>query len=328
MLDGDCVIGVDGGGSHTRAALVGRDGRIVEVVHGSGGNFQQIGLEGLERLLRDMLGAWVESPNGVRPRAMCLGLAGAGRQAEQEAITTHFEALGWVGRVRVESDARTALAGAHAGQAGIIAIAGTGSMVLGVNEEGEWVRAGGWGPILGDEGSGYDIALRGVRAALAVHDGSGPDTVLDSVLRQELGVSEWSQLVARVYGGDLDRARIAALAPLVLQAAKEGDAVAMSVVDGAVLGLSGQIAAVARRLHADGRARLAYSGGVVVGSSLLREKIGRQLAAQGCIVENAPLRLAPVLGAALLAWEHVGVKLEAVAVDVLEGSGGALLAET
>lgn len=328
MANGDCAIGVDGGGSHTRAALVRRDGRIVNVVRGSGGNFQQVGLGGLEQLLRGMLGSWVEPPDGERPRAMCLGLAGAGRRAEQEAIAAHITTLGWVGAVRVESDARTALAAAHAGQAGVIAIAGTGSMVLGVNASGEWVRAGGWGPILGDEGSGYDIALRAIRAALAACDGSGPDTALDGALRHELGLAEWSELVPRVYGGDLDRARLAALAPIVLKVAEGGDRVAMSAVDAAVRGLAGQIAAVARRLGYGDCVRLAYSGGAVVGSALLREQIGRQLAVEGFVAENAPLRLAPVLGAALLAWEQVGVKLDAAAMVALERDGAALLAET
>lgn len=328
MADGDCVIGVDGGGSHTRAALVRGDGCIVDVVRGGSGNFQQIGLDGLERLLRDMMGAWIASPDGARPRAMCLGLAGAGRRTEQEAIAARLEELDWVGAVRVESDARAALAGAHAGQAGLIAIAGTGSMVLGVNEGGEWVRAGGWGPILGDEGSGYDIALRALRAVLAAYDGSAPATALDGALRQALALDEWSQLVPRVYGGDLDRVRLAALAPLVLKVAEGGDQVAMSVVDAAARGLSGQIAAVARRLGVEQCVRLAYSGGAVVGSPLLCEKIGRQLASERCVIERAPLRLAPVLGAALLAWERVGVKLDAVALTALEREGGQLLAET
>ena len=91
-------------------------------------------------------------------------------------------------RVSVESYARAALAGAHANKVGMIVIAGTDSIGFCIGENGELVRAGGWGLLLGDEESGYDIALRGIRVGLAAQDGSRPEAELSKTLVTVLGI--------------------------------------------------------------------------------------------------------------------------------------------
>ena len=129
MTDERSVIGVDGGGSKTEFVWIRRDGQILSTIRTSGSNYQDVGIEGLNGLLEGVLSPWLRAANREGPACICLGLAGAGRPDEQRTIAKSVLEKGWADRVRVENDARIALAGAHRGKGGVIAIAGTGSIV-------------------------------------------------------------------------------------------------------------------------------------------------------------------------------------------------------
>lgn len=327
MTEERSVIGVDGGGSKTEVVWIGRDGQILSTTRRSGSNYQDVGIEGLNGLLEGALSPWLSAANRGGPACICLGLAGAGRPDEQRTIAESLLEKGWADRVRVESDARIALAGAHRGKGGVIAIAGTGSIVLGRGQSGNWVRAGGWGPLLGDEAGAYDIAMRALRSVLAAYDGSGPETLLSRALLAELGLRGWTELVGRVYGGDLDRPTLARLAPTILRCAEGGDRVAIGVVRSAADGLAGQVAAVTRRLGIDREDALSYAGGLLTGSSLLRTHIEEALRCKGVRMRLRAARLPPVLGAVLLAWERVGSPLDESELDKLEAVAAELYPE-
>lgn len=305
------IAGVDGGGSRTRAALVDESGALLALVETGGCNVQLVGLGGLERLLEGIwsrLGATAALPL----RSVCLALAGAGRRPEQEAVAVLVRRRGWAAAVEVVSDAQAALEGAHAGGPGVVAVAGTGSIVMGKNHRGERARAGGWGPLLGDEGSGYAIVLEALRAALRARDGWGEQTALQQELQEALDLDDWDGLVSRVYGGELNRERIAALSPHVFAAARAGDAVAARIVANAGADLGRQMAAVARRLGLVPQAEAACSGGV-----LAREREALWPAMQAGAAQsgvNLHLRepaLSPVLGAVLSAWRQAGLPADA-----------------
>ena len=327
MRNEQSVIGVDGGGTKTRAVWIRRDGSVLAMAQAGGSNYQEIGVHGVNALLEELVGPWLVNTVESKPACICLGLAGAGRPTEQRAIKDSVLAREWSDRVRVESDARAALAGAHAEKRGMIVIAGTGSIVFGIGENGDWVRAGGWGPLLGDEGSGYDIALRGIRAGLAAHDGSGPDTALSRSLLEELGIKEWAEIVSRVYGGDLDRPALASLAPSIMRCAEEGDRVAIAVIRSTAEGLAKQIAAVSRRSGIDKEDGLSYCGGLLTGAPLLRYFVEESLRSKGIDMRLMPVRLPAVLGAVVLAWEHTGSVLGESELAQLESVAASLLSE-
>jgi len=318
MMDEQSVIGIDGGGSKTEFVWVRRDGQVLSTARKRGSNYQDVGIDGLNGLLEEVLSLWLTSANREGPACICLGLAGAGRPDEQRTIVESLLEKGWADRVRVENDARIALAGAHGGKGGVIAIAGTGSIVFGMGQNGNWVRAGGWGPLLGDEAGAYDIAMRALRTVLAAHDGSGPETLLSRTLLAELGLRGWTELVGRVYGGDLDRSALARLAPTILRCAEGGDRVAVDVVRSAADGLAGQIAAVTRRLGIDREDALSYTGGLLTCSPSLRVHIEEALRYRGVSMRLRAARLPPVLGAVLLAWERVGSPLDESELNKLE----------
>ena len=299
------AIGVDGGGTRTRAVMVDNTGEVCGRALAGTGNYQRLGPEGVGGLLEDLL----QQLGGEKPSsqlALCLALAGAGRADEQAEIVALARAR-WAETVCAASDARAALEGAHGGKAGIIAISGTGSIVLGKNLAGEEIRAGGWGPLLGDQGSGYHIGLEGLRAVFKARDGWGPDTSLRQSLRQILGIGRWDELVRKVYGGEVDREQIAGLGPGVFAAAADGDPVARRIVASAGTALGGQIGAVAKRLDMMEEVELVCVGGVFREVETLWPAIeaeGRKVA--GRLRRRDPL-LPPVMGAVLLAWRQAGL---------------------
>ena len=299
------AIGVDGGGTHTRATIVDATGVVRGVRMGGGGNFQSIGATGLQDLLGQLLPPLLAlaEPNEV---SLCLALAGVGRETEQRQIAAMVKCGGWTGRVRVESDARAALEGAHAGAPGLIVIAGTGSMVLGRNDRDKMLRAGGWGPLLGDEGSGYSMGLQALRAVTRCLDGSGADTALVAALAVELGLEDWDQLVPEVYGGKIDHGCIAALGPAVSNVADCGDAVALHIVDRAGTALAQQVVAVAQRSGMAESVNLSCIGGVFAEGSLLETALMKAIAPQINGLRLCPAHLPAVLGAVLLAWGRNG----------------------
>ncbi len=298
-------VGVDGGGTRTRAVAVGEEGAVRAWAVAGAGNYQLIGRDGVSALLARLLAELGADASGEQ-LSLCVALAGAGRAAEQADIGALVRARGWARRVVVVSDARAALEGAHGGRGGLIVIAGTGSMVLGKGDDGREVRAGGLGPLLGDEGSGYALGLAALQAVFRARDGWGPATSLDGSLLAELGLGDWDALIAPLYDGRLGRERIAALAPVVLRAAAAGDAAARQIVacQGALLGR--QVAAVARRLALPSPVAVACAGGVLRSQRRLWGHVAAAAAAEGVQVHKRPALLPPVLGAVLLAWQAAG----------------------
>ena len=128
------------------------------------------------------------------------------------------------------SDVEVALAGALAQEPGIITIAGTGSASFGRNAAGGTARAGGWGPMFGDEGGAFDLTRQALRAALRAHEGWGPATLLSDSLLQATGFTHVHDLVREFYTAGFPASRIAGYAALVEQAARQGDAVAREIL--------------------------------------------------------------------------------------------------
>ena len=189
------------------------------------------------------------------------------------------------------------------------------------------VHAGGWGALLGDEGSGYDIALRGIRAELVAHDGSGPETALSRTLLAELGIKEWAEIVGRVYRGGLDRPALASLAPSIMCCAEGGDRVAIAVIRTNAEGLAKQIAAVSRRPGIDRDDGLSYCDGLIKAAPLLRHFVEESLRSKGLDMRLMPVRLPAVLGVVVLAWEHAGSVLCESELTQLESVAPSLLSE-
>src|SRR6185436_17233044 len=126
-------------------------------------------------------------------------------------------------QIGIDHDCRIALAGGLSGRPGIVLIAGTGSSCFGMNAAGEAWRSGGWGHLLADEGSGYWLGVKGLEAAVRAYDGRGAPTALLDQLQRHLGLPDMNDIMHRLYVTGMSRAELAALAPIVIAAAADGD---------------------------------------------------------------------------------------------------------
>jgi N-acetylglucosamine kinase-like BadF-type ATPase len=235
-------------------------------------------------------------PAAVRFEAACLGFSGGPADKEQllgELLRTD--------RLIVTTDALIALSGATAGQAGIITIAGTGSIAFGRDAAGRTARAGGWGYVFGDEGGAFHIVRQALRAALRFEEGWGAATALHAALLGATGAPTANDLLHRFYTTEFPRPRIASYAPLVDAEAARGDAVALDILRSAAQDLAAITMAVHAQLFRPGeRVRTAYIGGVFRSAILLD-------AYRGLLgVEVAPPDYGPAAGALIEAYRSAG----------------------
>lgn len=299
-------LGVDGGQSSTTALIGGETGAVLGT--GSGGPCNHVGAaEGrgkLARAVRESVGqACAQAgldPSGARFEAACFGMSG-GPDDKQGILREILD----TDRLVVTTDAVIALAGATAGEPGIITIAGTGSIAFGRNAEGRSARAGGWGYIFGDEGGGFDIARQALRALLREEEGWGPPSALRGLLLEAAGADSANDLLHRFYTQEWPRARVATLARLVDRAAAQGDPVACEVLRAAAHALANLTASVRRQLWPPGETvRTAYIGGVFRSPRLLAEYRARVEAEGGLC---APPVYGPAAGALLEAYRAAGL---------------------
>jgi N-acetylglucosamine kinase-like BadF-type ATPase len=234
----------------------------------------------------------------------CLGMSG-GPDDKQAILAGTLRAE----HLMVTTDAAIALSGATATGRGIAAIAGTGSIAFGRNGEERTARAGGWGYIFGDEGSGFDIARQALRAAVRMEEGWGPPTSLRQALLDSTGRRNADEVLHLFYTAEWPRVRVAALAPLADAAAAEGDAVAMVILNRAAIELAMLVGAVRSQLWKPGApVDVAYIGGVFQSRTILERFRGLVELEAGSRC-GLP-RHGPAQGALLEAYRAVGLNPE------------------
>jgi N-acetylglucosamine kinase-like BadF-type ATPase len=285
-------LGVDGGQSSTTALIGDETGRVIGTGPGGPCNHATAaeGRSKLENAIRESVGAaCAQAGLGAVPRfeAACLGMSGG--PEDKRAI---LESLLDTAHLIVTTDAEIALSGAIESGQGIIVIAGTGSMAFGRNGSGATARAGGWGYVFGDEGSAFDIVRQAVRSTLRMEEGWGPASSLGHVLREATGARNANDLVHRFYEPAWPRDRVAALAPFVDEAARQGDRVAVEILNYSAQQLATLIASVRAQLWKSlDNVDVAYCGGVFR-SGILLERFRMLVELDGHTRCGPPLRSA------------------------------------
>jgi N-acetylglucosamine kinase-like BadF-type ATPase len=254
------VIGIDAGGTKTVGLLADERGVVLRQARGGGANLVAHGELGVEKALYQIFEA-LDSDGPVA--AICIGIAGVDRPEDKQLLHAMLRRLGFRQQpVEIVNDAHIALvAGAPEGS-GIVLVAGTGSIAYGVDRQGTVARSGGWGYLLGDEGSAFWLGHAAVRQGIRSADGRGPRTTLYERICREVGVEHPSGLVKWFYDQELSRYRVAQLAALVQVAADEGDEQARALLDQAAQHLARAARAVARQLTFTEPYSLVLSGGV------------------------------------------------------------------
>lgn len=286
--------GVDGGGTRTTVECRTMEGAaLCREVFGPF-NLNSVGEERFTALLEE-IAAFLGKTGECA--ALCIGAAGVSNPRVRELTAQVMDgACPW----RLAGDHEIALHGAHSGGPGLALIAGTGSICCGKNERGEAVRAGGWGHLIDDGGSGYALGRDLLSAVVRQWDGRGEETVLTRLLLARLEIETPQELVAYVYGGD--KSRVASLAPLAGQAAAQGDRTALDIYarNGAELGEL--VLAAAKRLGME-TGEVALLGGLLTGDGRLREALTAWLAERAPGLRCIEPRQDAAAGAAMLALE-------------------------
>lgn len=272
------VVGIDGGGTKTHVIVADGRGKQLSSLTGAASAVKPgdalHSAEVIGALVRDAL-ALAEQED--RPRAIVAGVAGVGREQERRALLRALEGEGLAEDVQVIADAQVALEDAFGEGAGILLVAGTGSVAFGRGPTGTVVRCGGWGPVIGDEGSGAWIGRRALSVVTAAHDGREPDTRLVGALLTALELDEVDGLVA--WAAEATPADLAKLAMPVLTLAAERDLRANSICTIAAEELVIHVRTLARQLFTDERAAVpvALAGGMMHRGSFLRRLVEHRL---------------------------------------------------
>jgi N-acetylglucosamine kinase-like BadF-type ATPase len=295
------VLGIDAGGTKTMCLLADESGRIVAEGRARGANFQTSGEVELESVLRDVIEMAI-GDRAVTPAAVCVGIAGVDREDEARSVHEIMGRIGYPSRVVVVNDALIALAAGAADSPGIVLIAGTGSIAYGHNGKGRAARSGGWGHIIGDEGSGYWIGREALSAVVRAIDGRGPATrLLDDVLEHFM-IEDISSLPRIVYDRDLPRVSVAALGPIVQRASGLGDPVARRILERAADELALAAGSVASTLDMQGEAFVfVLAGGVFRVVPWLTDALSQRLIGVAPRSTLRRLDIEPAIGAVRLA---------------------------
>ena len=248
----------------------------------------------------------------TRPAAICLGVAGVDREDDAQVVRAIMRRISPGSRVLVVNDALVALVAGAGDAPGIVVMSGTGSIVYGKNDRGLAARAGGWGHVIGDEGSGYWIGRQALMAVVRAADGRGPRTRLTDDVLAHFGVPDAAGLVHVVYNRDVPRKSVATVGAVVQHARDLGDAVAAQVLERAADELTTGARSVASRLDMRGdEFPFVLAGGAFRAVPWLVGELGRRL-----------LEVAPKSTVRLLTEEPAA---GAVALAIAEAHGGARL---
>jgi N-acetylglucosamine kinase len=292
------VLGIDAGGTRTVCLLVDESGAVLGDARGPGANLQSAGELEVEKVLHDVIGRALG--HHPQPVAICLGMAGVDRPGEAATIRQILERIGHRAQVYVVNDALIALeAGVPAG-AGTVVVAGTGSIAYGRDAMGRAARSGGWGYVLGDEGSGYWLGRLALRAVVRAADGRGAPTAMAEPILGHFGVTKPQDLVRHIYVAGARPSAIAALANIVGAAALAGDATASELISLGGRELAMAAASVAKRLGIE-REPVLLAGGTLRGLELLRTSLTADLGRRLPGADVRVLSIEPAHGAVRLA---------------------------
>ncbi|MCU0703570.1 MAG: N-acetylmuramic acid 6-phosphate etherase [Fimbriiglobus sp.] len=301
----DLVLGIDGGGTTTVCLLAEKvSGHVLGKGIGGPSNIQAVGVEAGMRALDDGIDRAFQAAglSRVKVGSICLGLAGVDRQEGLDVVHGWAERSQVAETVSVSNDATLLLAAGTPDGWGLAVIAGTGSISFVQTPDGNLGRCGGWGFLLGDEGSAYQLALSGLRAACRSFDGIIPPTKLVNAFVKRMNLSEPPDLIPAVYRGPWDRSAIAGMAPLVLELAEGGDEISEEIVkqQARELALTAAGAVKANGLPIQGLP-VALAGGVLTNSQLYRRHFLDGLRTAGIEPGGVQLVTEPAVGAVVLA---------------------------
>ncbi len=273
------VVGIDGGGTRTRVVLADAHGTVLARTEGPGTalspGHESVAADIIKSLIADVLAAAERTE--TRPAVCVIGVAGAGQERAAQALWSALATRRVADDVSVQADATIAMDDAFGDSAGVLLIAGTGSVAYSRAPDGRLERCGGWGPNVGDEGSAGWLGRRALSVVTASHDGREPETALTGAVLTALEFESIEEIIP--WAADAKPSDLAALVPVIAQVAATGDLRANALISLCVEELVLHVRTLARRCFVDERAAVpvALAGGLMSKGSLVRKRLEQRL---------------------------------------------------
>ena len=241
--------GIDAGGSKTECIIIDSEAeKIISRAETGSANYQVVGLKKAGQEIKNSLEQAKAKAGISKLSVLGLGIAGAGRENDKVRLKKELNRIIEVENFFLTDDAEIALLGATGGKKGIVLIAGTGSIAYGLKKSGDKIRSGGWGPLLGDEGSGFWIAMEALKKAVKAAENRAEETELNDLIIEHFNFSSLQGLIPLIYEGELPRREIAALTPKIIESAVNGDNTAAEIIEEAAAELAVLASSLAERL--------------------------------------------------------------------------------
>jgi N-acetylglucosamine kinase-like BadF-type ATPase len=309
------VLGVDGGGTKTNAAILDEHSHLCGFGRGGPSNLDDLSLDVIQANISNAIHQACQMAGLASAcfDSAFFGMAGVVSPRDRHAIQKIAEAMHLAPpeHIGIDHDCRIALAGGLRGRPGIVLIAGTGSSCFGMNAERESWRAGGWAHLLADEGSGYWLGLHAMKIAVASYDGRAKPSVLMELVKRHLGLTDMNEIMHRLYVVGLSRAEMAALAPIVLDAAAAGDAAAINLIQRGTQELADYVLAVAQHLSlASGNPEIVLVGGLFHSGEIFLQPTHQAILQRlpGCRIQQP--EFPPVVGACILGLQALRLSMD------------------
>ncbi|MEP6781926.1 MAG: BadF/BadG/BcrA/BcrD ATPase family protein, partial [Gemmatimonadaceae bacterium] len=285
------LVGVDGGGTRTRVLLTEASGKKLARIEGEGSALRPGHEQESAEVIAALITQALKKANraDVRPSFCVIGVAGGGQERSAQALWSALNSLHVADDITVQADATSALDDAFGDRPGVLLVAGTGSAAFARALDGRIERCGGWGPTIGDEGSGAFLGRRALGVVAAAHDGREPETALLGAVLTATECETIDELIPWAAGAT--PAKLATLVPVVAQVASTGDLRANALISLCVEELVLHVRTLARSCFGDERASIpvAFTGGLLARGTLVRKRLEQRLksAVPGATVRQA-----------------------------------------
>lgn len=297
------IIGIDGGGTKTVGLLTTTEDEEIAKIKNGPSNYHVVGVETTHQVLKEIIESLTSRIDcNNNNLAICIGMAGLGREDDKKVINEICDKIGITTQRILTHDAQIALVGGIGKPEGIIVISGTGSIVYGIDSQGNEIRAGGWGYLIGDEGSGYDIAIKGLQAVAKASDYRQPSTILTELFLTKLNLQKPNQLIKWVYAAE--RNEIAQLSSVVFEGMENGDRAAIDIIETATDELVCAVESVIRQATFKDTINIVLNGGNLIHQRVFSDNLENKLYEK---IDNISVmfpKYDPVNGAILLAKSY------------------------
>lgn len=307
------LIGIDGGGTNSRLLAAGSNGEVLGYCVGKSTNVESNSVECVLANLKEIVEQFLtESGCSLQDcQGVCLGTAGVDTEKSLLEVNEIVKQLHFPCRTLVVNDAEVALAAETKGEPGALLISGTGSIGYAINRTGETCRVGGYGYLVGDEGSAYWVSRKAIQYILRAFDQTGRKPEMFARIGDALGIREIDQLVDFVYQSN--KAEVAKLALSVVQAFEDDDPMAERIMKSAAAHLSSMAISLGRRLKMkDERYPLVFSGSMLTRTPWLMDEVTREVNCEFPLWTSAPLSRGAEWGAVYLAAKQNGIRMEGI----------------